>query len=944
MSTGSDRSGEVGSSAAQRDRYLGGRPFADTPEDQAVFFGRDAEIESLLNRILDAQLLVLFGKSGLGKTSLLRAGVFPRLREHATLPIEVRIGQAMTMLSEQRPEALGSTLLDVVAAAAQDVAKRDASLDYTPGEGETLWEFFKTAMFWRGDALQIPVLVLDQFEEIFTLVEAPRRREIAEAIGTACGPMPASVRTRRSRRAAALSDEPPRLKFVISLREEYFGALEQLSRHIPQIFHDRFQLVPLSEEAARDAVVMPAALQAFDPKSGAAGTFSVAPFTYRKDALTDMLAVLKGKAGTVEPFQLQVVCRHVEQIVAAMQKTTARDVIITAEDIGGQCGIQKVIENYYLEQIRKLPRPQRRSARTLCEEGLLTDSGYRLMLEESQIEKDYGLNTAVLGSLVDSRLLRREQRLDSQFYELSHDSLAKPILAARPRWRLPRHYKYVAGAVLLVAIAGIVFGVAQLHATKQTENARRQAEALASFLMSDDLQDELGRAGTLDMLVRVQEKVQKHFAELDHAADRTASTRQLHAVALRNMGELTFEAGDTNGAKKQFVEARELLAGVPADAGGELDRLRAMIWDRLGRIAADQGNLTEAREFNQKGAAALAALLDRGIQTAAVKASVGDVSSDAGRILFLQGSFREALSSVEKAVGALSEAVRERPDQRRWRNLLISALRSKARILEALDEPERAGQALNQATAAADEVANLGLPDARSLYARVRVRLDMAALAPPGPTRVQSVDGAVRWALSRLETLSDADPLNMRRVRDLAVINGIVAREYVMAGRGPAEGGEAARPATGTSADGTRKGTPTPGWSTLYGRAESSLQKLVDKDPSNAAWKAQLSSVQLRYAEALWQSEPDRAQALYQSSLRMVRELVDKDRTNVLWSLMLADALSTRIGTDPALQDAQRRQALDIVADLQKRGVLPATWRDRAPGLAGSLTDTGTTP
>jgi hypothetical protein len=59
---------------------------------------------------------------------------------------------------------------------------------------------------------------------------------------------------------------------------------------------------------------------------------------------------------------------------------------------------------------------------------------------------------------------------------------------------------------------------------------------------------------------------------------------------------------------------------------------------------------------------------------------------------------------------------------------------------------------------------------------------------------------------------------------------------------------------------------------------------------------------------------------------------------------MLADALSTPLGTDPVLQDEQRRRALAIVADLRSRDALPHNWSDLAPGLARSLIDTGTTP
>src|SRR6478609_3233254 len=56
----------------------------------AFFFGRDREIKLLRDHVLDSQVTVLYGRSGLGKTSLLQAGLFPALRERHLLPIYIR--------------------------------------------------------------------------------------------------------------------------------------------------------------------------------------------------------------------------------------------------------------------------------------------------------------------------------------------------------------------------------------------------------------------------------------------------------------------------------------------------------------------------------------------------------------------------------------------------------------------------------------------------------------------------------------------------------------------------------------------------------------------------------------------------------------------------------------------------------------------------------------
>ena len=77
--------------APRYDRYPGIRSFSDNAAEQQLFFGRDREVRELLHQILSTQLLVVYGKSGRGKTSLLQAGIFPRLRQRDFLPLTIRL-------------------------------------------------------------------------------------------------------------------------------------------------------------------------------------------------------------------------------------------------------------------------------------------------------------------------------------------------------------------------------------------------------------------------------------------------------------------------------------------------------------------------------------------------------------------------------------------------------------------------------------------------------------------------------------------------------------------------------------------------------------------------------------------------------------------------------------------------------------------------------------
>src|SRR5262249_10500407 len=112
------------------------------------------------------------------------------------------------------------------------------------------------------------------------------------------------------------------------------------------------------------------------------------------------------------------------------------------------------------DMIRRIPSWwQRNRARLLCEEGLLNRQGLRLSLEEHQIIDTYRVRAETLDTLVDARLLRKEPRLESFYYEISHDSLAQPVVNTR-RFRLPKRVLY-GGIGLLIAIALGVFFLQQ---------------------------------------------------------------------------------------------------------------------------------------------------------------------------------------------------------------------------------------------------------------------------------------------------------------------------------------------------------------------------------------------------------------------------------------------------------------------------------------------------
>ncbi|MEE8304513.1 MAG: hypothetical protein V3S24_19000, partial [Candidatus Tectomicrobia bacterium] len=347
---------------AQRyDRYPGTRPFADEAADQKLFFGRNSEVQELLHQILSTQLLVIYGKSGLGKTSLLQAGIFPRLRERDLLPLPMRLHDL-----EQPP-------LHVFFQAMADQCHR-RGIDYTPGEMSSLWEFFKTVLFLRGEALQLPVLVIDQFEELFTLQDDHRRSVIVQELADLTSPrLPEKIRAqRRAGEQLPYSDRPPEVKLVLVIREDYLGVLQELTGPIPTILEQRYRLTEFDEQQARAAMEEPARVD--DDH-----LFHTSIFRYEANAVTQMLQFLRGRSGIIEPFQLQIICQYVEQQVRQQQADGQNQVLVNKSYLGDDRAMERILQNFYRDAVQRVPlKRQRQHAYQLCEEGLLNQQGLRL--------------------------------------------------------------------------------------------------------------------------------------------------------------------------------------------------------------------------------------------------------------------------------------------------------------------------------------------------------------------------------------------------------------------------------------------------------------------------------------------------------------------------------------------------------------------------------------
>jgi hypothetical protein len=399
-------------------------------DERAFFFGRERESEALLQHVLDATVTVLYGRSGLGKTSLLRAGLFPLLREQRLLPEQSFL--PVYVRFEVKPG--GPPLARQLHQSVHDSIQAELPSAVLPSDEESLWEYLhRKDIELRsagGDRLS-PVIVLDQFEELFTLGE--RAPDLVEAFRNDLGdlaenriPADLSARIEADEAMASRFDLRSRnFKLLISLREDYLPDLEEWCRLIPALGRSRMRLLPLNRDDAFDAVHEPAkdlmtaalAKRVVDIVAGENlhrdGETAVSDIDHRGDGHGALY---------LEPALLSLFCRELNEERKRRGQERFEEQLVE----GAKSGI---LSNYYSACVRDLPH-----VAEFVEDQLITEKGFRNSYAREDAVPSI-LTDDELSRLIGSRLLRLVEYHGAQRIELTHDVLTKVVREHRDRRR-----------------------------------------------------------------------------------------------------------------------------------------------------------------------------------------------------------------------------------------------------------------------------------------------------------------------------------------------------------------------------------------------------------------------------------------------------------------------------------------------------------------------------
>lgn len=572
--------------------YVGLIPFRE--EDAAFFFGREQEREIIISNLMASRLTLLYGESGVGKSSVLRAGVAHRLREQARRNLK-RGGKpkfAIVVFSSWRDEPLSGLLKQVSKAVETALGHRD----FEPVAADL--SFVESLREWARRVQGQLFIVLDQFEEYF--LYHPNQ----SGAGTFAEEFPLAVNT-------------PGLpvNFIVSYREDAHAKLDFFRKSIPNVYDNCLRIGHLDHDAACAAILKPVeqynTILKLDEEQG----FSVEPGLV-KEVLEQVRVGEKfiGESGkgvvggvndekglVVETPYLQLVMERLWDETVEEKSRVLR--LSTLTRLGGA----KSIVQTHLDNAMKDLTPRQRQMGASIFNHLVTPSGTKIAQTVPDLADYSTLSHEKEAQLADmmEKLARGERRIlrtvappptqpDSPRYEVFHDVLAQAILDWRRRYLARRERRrLLLGAGIALALVLFMTAV-----TAYALQQRSQADAAAKLAKASEANAES----------------QRKLAELnaEEARKQQALAQQNAALAEEN-ARLAKEAAAKN---EKLAASNEQLADKFKAAYQSENRAKA--------VAERATQVTEAvlvRVKEQKALAVAAALKAQEEEGKAVEAA-----------------------------------------------------------------------------------------------------------------------------------------------------------------------------------------------------------------------------------------------------------------------------------------------------------------------------------
>jgi serine/threonine protein kinase/formylglycine-generating enzyme required for sulfatase activity len=342
-------------------------------EHRALFFGRRLEISAVFERLRSDPLVLVAGDSGVGKSSLCRAGVLPHVAEGAFG--DGRTWSVLPLVPGRYP------LTTLAAALAPHLGKdEDVISERLRASPASLCRDLRKQ---QGDGYGL-VIFIDQAEELITLADPAETALAGEALGH-------------------LGSGIPGVRILMTVRSDFLARVAAVPGVGDEISRGLYLLRPLSREGMREAIIGP---------SRAKGV------TFESDALVS--ALIDSTASTEGGLPL------LQFALAELweARVKGRDGLITAAALEAIGGVSGALARHADNVLLALTPEQRRAARRILI-ALMTLEGTRTRRTEAELAGEDPAANAALYALVKGRLLVVRNTEQGATYELAHEALLK---------------------------------------------------------------------------------------------------------------------------------------------------------------------------------------------------------------------------------------------------------------------------------------------------------------------------------------------------------------------------------------------------------------------------------------------------------------------------------------------------------------------------------------
>jgi hypothetical protein len=379
---------------------------AYTSEDSQLFFGRNEEIETLYNMVFQSNVLLVYGASGTGKTSLIQCGLNSKFASHEWLPLFIR-----------RVADINQSFEKILIENGDDFTTVDKDLDWLDQDWTSEEENTQNNLSALGKLLRSiylknfkPIyLIFDQFEELYILGSKQEQRNFFETI------------------KEILQIEQP-VKIIFSMREEYLGHLYEFERFVPELLRKKLRVEPMTFEKIKNIILGIGNLEQGNIRleKGCEEEFCEQVFQKIKGT--------ENKISIELPY-LQVFLDKLYLDITG-DESRVSDAVFSLQALDKLGGIGDILQDFLDEQVAAAAK-QFNFDRDLVWKILssyVTLDGTKEPLSLSNVyirlpkisQKDI-FNT--IQFFEDKRILRFSEK--EQMYEIAHDSLAVQISARR---------------------------------------------------------------------------------------------------------------------------------------------------------------------------------------------------------------------------------------------------------------------------------------------------------------------------------------------------------------------------------------------------------------------------------------------------------------------------------------------------------------------------------